>query len=44
MSGRGFHRSWRVARTLADLAGREAISADDVLEALGYRVELGAAA
>jgi magnesium chelatase family protein len=44
MSGRGFHRSWRVARTLADLACREAISADDVLEALGYRVELGAAA
>ena len=43
LTARGFHRAWRVARTLADLDGGEAIGERDVLEALGYRhVELAA--
>jgi magnesium chelatase family protein len=43
LSARGFHRAWRVARTLADLDGGDAIGERDVLEALGYRhVELAA--
>lgn len=44
LSARGFNRCWRVARTIADLAGREAIEAEDVLEALGYRIDIAAAA
>jgi magnesium chelatase family protein len=38
LSARGFHRAWRVARTLADLEAREAIHERDVMEALGYRL------
>ena len=38
LSGRGFDRVLRVARTIADLDGREAVTADDVDEALGYRL------
>jgi magnesium chelatase family protein len=37
LTARGFHRAWRVARTLADLEGASAIGERDVLEALGYR-------
>jgi magnesium chelatase family protein len=37
LSGRGFDRVLRVARTLADLEGRSGISGDDVAEALTYR-------
>jgi magnesium chelatase family protein len=37
LSARAYHRVLKVARTLADLEGREALSADDALEALGYR-------
>ena len=37
LSERGVHRALRVARTLTDLAGREAVAADDVAEALQYR-------
>ena len=44
LSARGFHRCWRVARSIADLAGRDAIEAEDVLEALGYRIDIAAAA
>lgn len=44
LSARAFNRCWRVARTIADLAGREAIEAGDVLEALGYRIDIAAAA
>lgn len=36
-SARAHDRILKVARTLADLGGREKISADDVLEAVGYR-------
>jgi magnesium chelatase family protein len=38
LSGRGHDRVLRVARTIADLAGRERVEAEDVDEALGYRV------
>ena len=36
-SARGFHRIVRVARTIADLAGAEAISSEHLMEALQYR-------
>ncbi|OSP56066.1 YifB family Mg chelatase-like AAA ATPase [Pseudoruegeria sp. SK021] len=38
LTARGYHRVLRVARTLADLAGDDAISRDHVAEALGYRL------
>jgi magnesium chelatase family protein len=37
LTARGCHRVMRVARTIADLAGRETIVASDVAEALSYR-------
>lgn len=37
LSGRGYHRVLRVARTIADLEGSDIISASAVGEALGYR-------
>lgn len=37
LSARGWHRVLRVARTIADLAGREVIDVPDVAEALSYR-------
>ncbi|HYH61759.1 MAG TPA: YifB family Mg chelatase-like AAA ATPase [Solirubrobacterales bacterium] len=37
LSGRGHDRVRRVARTLADLAGREQVAAEDVYGALGFR-------
>ena len=36
-SRRAYDRIRRVARTIADLAGREAISAADIAEAINYR-------
>jgi magnesium chelatase family protein len=39
LSARGFHRTLRVARTLADLDGDEAIGRVHVAEALSYRGE-----
>lgn len=36
-SGRGTHRALRVARTIADLAGRECVGVADVAEAVQYR-------
>lgn len=36
-SGRSIHRSLRVARTIADLGGREEVGAADVAEAVQYR-------
>jgi magnesium chelatase family protein len=38
LSARGFHRAWRVARTLADLDAGAPIRERDVMEALGYRL------
>lgn len=37
LSARGHDRILRLARTIADLAGRDAVTAADVDEALGYR-------
>ena len=37
LSGRGFHRVIKIARTIADLADSETIATDHVLEALQYR-------
>jgi magnesium chelatase family protein len=39
LSARGFHRTLRVARTLADLDGVDQVSRMHVAEALGYRGE-----
>ncbi len=38
LSARGFHRVLKVARTIADLEGRDNISFQDVNEALSYRL------
>jgi magnesium chelatase family protein len=38
MSARGHDRVLRLARTIADLEGRSRVEANDVDEALGYRV------
>jgi magnesium chelatase family protein len=37
LTGRGHDRVLRVARTIADLDGRDRVSATDVLEAVGFR-------
>jgi magnesium chelatase family protein len=37
LSGRGFDRALKVARTVADLAGAERVGADHMSEALRYR-------
>jgi magnesium chelatase family protein len=38
LSARSYHRVLRVARTIADLAGSEAVSSNHVAEAVSYRV------
>jgi magnesium chelatase family protein len=38
LTARGFHRAWRVAMTLADLAGAGAPGEEHVMEAMGYRL------
>ena len=40
LSARGFHRTLRVARTLADLDGRDVIGHAQIAEALSYRSEV----
>jgi magnesium chelatase family protein len=37
LSARAYHRAWRVARTIADLDGRDALDTRHVAEALQYR-------
>jgi magnesium chelatase family protein len=39
LSGRGFDRTIKVARTIADLEGAEAVGTDHVAEALAYRAD-----
>jgi magnesium chelatase family protein len=39
ISARGHHRVLRVARTIADLAGRDRVAAEHVALALGYRID-----
>jgi magnesium chelatase family protein len=41
LSARGHDRVLRVARTIADLSGREAVALDDVLQALALRTREG---
>lgn len=41
MSARGYHRTIKVARTIADLAGAERIELTHVAEALQYRQSIG---
>jgi magnesium chelatase family protein len=41
LSARGQHRAMRVARTLADLKGRERVGAKQISEALMLRPETG---
>ena len=42
LSARGFHRTWRVARTLADLEQTGSVAKRHALEAMGYRLADGA--
>ena len=38
LTARGYHRVLRVSRTIADLAGRDAVMCDHVAEAVSYRL------
>ena len=40
LGGRAIVRVSRVARTIADIAGHELVSEEDVVEALGFRPRL----
>jgi magnesium chelatase family protein len=38
LSARGYHRVLRVARTIADLGGREQVARSDIAEAISFRM------
>jgi magnesium chelatase family protein len=38
LSARAYDKVRRIARTIADLAGRESVTLEDVAEAIGYRL------
>ncbi|MCG6883471.1 MAG: YifB family Mg chelatase-like AAA ATPase [Silicimonas sp.] len=38
LSARGYHRVMRVARTIADLAGRDKVKCPDIAEAVSFRI------
>jgi magnesium chelatase family protein len=40
LTGRGFDRALKVARTIADLDGAEEVAREHVSEALAYRMNL----
>ncbi len=42
LSARGYHRVLRVARTLADLDGKDRVGRVHIVEALSYRQKLAA--
>jgi magnesium chelatase family protein len=44
MSARGHDRVLRLARTIADLDGRDRVAPRDIDEAVGYRMTVGARA
>jgi magnesium chelatase family protein len=40
LTGRGFDRALKVARTVADLEGSEIVGSDHLAEAMSYRLDL----
>jgi magnesium chelatase family protein len=42
LTARGYHRSLRVARTIADLEGAEGVRRPHIAEALSYRRRIAA--
>lgn len=41
LSGRGYHKILKIARTIADLVGSNSIKADHIAEAAAYRIKVG---